>query len=228
MSRSIIFWAIALALTVIALAFLLPGLLRSRQLSRGRWIGLAVVATVPLLAIALYFLFGTPQAVNESSDLGPDLAPTTTTDYVARLESHLERQPRDVRGWVLLGRAYVQADRFDAAARAFDRALEVSPTRVGKDASVLTEYADALAMSQGGQLSGRPAALIERALVLNPKHAAALDMAGSLAFEEGRYADCVRHWRDLLGLLPAGSQRHRELTLAVQRAEQRDRESATR
>jgi cytochrome c-type biogenesis protein CcmH len=228
MPRSIIFWAIALALTVVALAFLLPGLLRSQRLSRGRRIGLALVATVPLLAVALYFLFGTPQAVSESSDLGPDLAPTTTTDYVARLESHLERQPRDARGWVLLGRAYVQADRFDAATRAFERALEVSPTRVGKDASVLTEYADALAMSQGGRLSGRPAAVIERALVLNPRHPVALDMAGSLAFEEGRYGDSAKYWRELLAILPAGSQRQRELTVALERAERRAEAAAGR
>jgi cytochrome c-type biogenesis protein CcmH len=228
MPKSVLFWAVALALTVAALAFLLPGLLRSRQLNRGRLAGLVVAAAVPLLAIGLYFYFGTPAAVSESSDLAPDLAPTTAADYIARLESHLQRQPRDARGWVLLGRAQVQADRFDAAAQAFKRALEVSPTRVGKDATVLTEYADALAMSQGGQLSGRPAALIERALELNPKHVAALDMAGSLAFEEGRYADCVRHWRALLGLLPAGSQRHRELTLAIQRVEQRERESVAR
>ena len=228
MSRHFIFWAVALALTAVALAFLLPGLLRSQRLSRGRRIGLAVVATVPLLAVALYFLFGTPQAVNESSDLGPDLAPTTTTDYVARLESHLERQPRDARGWVLLGRAHFQADRFDVAVRAFDRALEVSPTRVGKDASVLTEYADALAMSQGGQLSGRPAALIERALVLNPKHPVALDMAGSLAFEEGRFGDSAKYWRELLAILPTGSPRHRELTVALERAERRAETAAGR
>ena len=228
MPKSVLFWGVALALTVAALAFLLPGLLRSRQLNRGRLAGLVVAAAVPLLAIGMYFYFGTPAAVNESSDLAPDLAPTTAADYIARLESHLQRQPRDARGWVLLGRAQVRADRFDAAAQAFERAVEVSPTRVGKDATVLTEYADALAMSQGGQLSGRPAALIERALELNPKQAAALDMAGSLAFEEGRYADCVRYWRDLLGLLPAGSQRHRELTLAIQRAEQRAAASRVR
>jgi cytochrome c-type biogenesis protein CcmH len=228
MPKSILFWGAALVLTVAALAFLVPGLLRSRQLNRGRLAGLVVAAVVPVLAIGLYFYFGTPEAVSESSDLAPDLAPTTAADYIARLESHLQRQPRDARGWVLLGRAQVQADRFDAAAQAFKHALEVSPTRVGKDATVLTEYADALALSQGGQLSGRPAALIKRALELNPKHAAALDMAGSLALEEGRYADCVRYWRDLLGVLPAGSQRHRELTLAIQRVEQRDRDSVTR
>ena len=84
------------------------------------------------------------------------------------------------------------------------RRIEVSPDKVAKDPTVLIEYADALAMSQGGQLSGRPAAAIERALALNPKHPAALDMAGSPAYEEGRYADSARYWGELLALLPAG------------------------
>jgi cytochrome c-type biogenesis protein CcmH len=189
--------------------------------SRGRAAIWVIAVVVPRAAGALYLAFGTPQAVDASSELGPDLAPTTSEDYVARLESHLKRQPRDARGWVLLGRAHVQADRFDAATRAFEQAIEVSPTKVAKDATVLIEYADALAMSQGGQLSGRPAAAIERALALNPKHPAALDLAGSLAYEQGRYADSAGYWRELLGLLPQGSPRRQELGLAIQRAEQR-------
>ena len=228
MSRSVLFWAVALVLTAAALGFLLPGLLRSRRLSRGRLAGLVVAAMLPLLAVVLYVQLGTPQAISDSSELAPDLAPTTSADYVARLESHLKRQPRDARGWVLLGRAYAQADRFDASAQAFGQAVAVSPGKVGKDASVLIEYADALAMSQGGRLSGRPAALIEEALALNSKHPAALDMAGSLAYEEGRYADCARYWRELLGVLPTGSQRRRELTLAIERAEQRAEASVPR
>jgi len=216
----VLFWVVVLVLTAAALSFVLPGLLRGGGPRRRAAIWI-VGAVLPLAAGALYLAFGTPQAVDATSELGPDLAPTTSADYVTRLESHLNRQPRDARGWVLLGRAHVQADRFDAATRAYEQAIEVSPTKVGKDPSVLTEYADALAMSQGGQLSGRPAAQIERALALNPKHPAALDLAGSLAYEQGRYADSARYWRELLGLLPQGSPRRQELGLAIQRAEQR-------
>ena len=221
MSTSVLFWGVALALTAVALAFLLPGLLRHRRLPATRMAGLVLVLVLPPLAVVLYFHFGAPKAVSESSELAPDLAPTTAADYVTRLESHLKRQPRDARGWVLLGRAHAQADRFDAAAQAFGQAIEVSPGKVGKDPTVLIEYADALAMSQGGQLSGRPEAQIAHALALNPRHPAVLDMAGSLAYEQGRYADSVGYWRELLGLLPPGSPRRQELSVAIQRAEQR-------
>jgi len=182
-----------------------------------------IAAAVPLAAMALYYAFGTPQAVDTSSELGPDIAPTTAADYVTRLEAHLKRQPRDARGWVLLGRAHAEASRFDAAAAAFVQAIAVSPDKVAKDPAVLCEYADVLAMQQGGRLSGKPLQLITRALELNSRHPMALEMAGSAAYEEGRYADASRYWSGLLPQLRAGSKRHAELSAAIERAEARSR-----
>jgi cytochrome c-type biogenesis protein CcmH/NrfG len=49
----------------------------------------------------------------------------------------------------------------------------------------------------------------------------ALDLAGSLAYEESRYADSVRYWSTLLEQLPPGSQKRRELALAIERAQGR-------
>jgi cytochrome c-type biogenesis protein CcmH len=219
MPTSLLFWAVALSLTAAALVFLLPGLMRQRRLGRAGVAGL-LAALIPLAAFGLYLLWGTPQAVDESAGL--DDSPThSVAEYVARLETHLERHPRDARGWVLLARAQAASDRFEASVKAFEQAIAVSPDRVGKDAGVLAEYADALAMSQGGDLRGRPAAVIERALALQPRHPVALDLAGSLAYEEHRYADSVRYWSTLLEQLPAGSQKRRELTLAIERAGQR-------
>jgi cytochrome c-type biogenesis protein CcmH len=218
MSNAIIFWSLALGLTAAALAFILPNLIRDGF--RRRAVVLVLAALVPAGAAALYFVFGTPQAVSPASDSAADLAPTSAADYVARLESHLERQPRDARGWVLLGRAQAGAERFEAAARAFEQAVAVSPDKVGKDPSVLCEFADVLAMQQGGRLAGRPLQLVNRALELNARHPMALEMAGSAAYEDGRYADSVRYWSELLAQLRPGSQKHTELSVAVARAQQ--------
>ena len=219
MSNAIVFWSLALGLTAAALAFVLPGLIRDG--SRRRAVVLVLAAVVPAGAAALYFVFGTPEAVSPASDTAQDLAPTNAADYVARLESHLARQPRDARGWVLLGRAHAEAERFDAAGRAFGQAMAVSPDKVAKDPSVLCEYADVLAMQQGGRLAGKPLQLVNRALELSQRHPVALEMAGSAAYEEGRYADSVRYWTELLAQLRPGSQKHMELSAAVARAQQR-------
>ena len=218
MEASILFWAAALALVAGALAFILPGLARRR----GSRVAIVLIAVgLPLAAAGLYEVFGTPEATNASSDIGEDLSPTNAADYVHRLETHLARQPRDARGWVLLARAHAQAGRFAEAGQAFERALAVSSNRVARDPGVLCEYADALAMAQGGQLAGKPLQLVEQALAIDSRHPMALEMAGSAAYADGRYSDSVRYWGELLPQLRPGSQRYRELTAAIERARQR-------
>ena len=219
-STSTLFWVLVLVLTAVALAFVLPGLLRGGSPRRRAAIWV-IAAVVPLAAGALYLAFGTPQAVDGSSELGPDLAPTTAADYISRLEAHLKRQPREARGWVLLARAQAEAERFDESARAFKQAIAVSPDKVAKDPSVLCEYADVLALQQGRSLSGKPLQLVNRALELNSRHPMALEMAGSAAYEEGRYGDAMRYWGELLAQLRAGTRRHTELTAAIERARQK-------
>jgi cytochrome c-type biogenesis protein CcmH len=127
MPTSLLFWAVALSLTAAALVFVLPGLMRHRRLGRAGIAGL-LAALIPLAAFGLYLLWGTPQAVDESAGL--DGSPThSVAEYVTRLEAHLERHPRDARGWVLLARARAASDRFEASVQAFERALAVSAGR---------------------------------------------------------------------------------------------------
>jgi cytochrome c-type biogenesis protein CcmH len=137
-----------------------------------------------------------------------------------QLALHLARNPRDGRGWMLLARIEFDRDRFPAAADAFRKAIDASP-KVARDPGVWCEYADALAMAQGGILAGRPRELIERALTLDARHARALEMAGSAAFEAGDFAAAARSWRRLLAQLTDGTQERRDLALAIREAERR-------
>jgi cytochrome c-type biogenesis protein CcmH len=76
-------------------------------------------------------------------------------------------------------------------------------------------------MQQGGRLSGKPLQLVNRALELNDRHPMALEMAGSAAYEEGRFGDAARYWGELLPQLRSGTRRHTELAAAVERARER-------
>ena len=155
--------------------------------------------------------------------VAPGIADTTGADPPPMrdpLSVHLARNPRDGRGWVLLARIELDGDRFAAAADAYRKALDAS-AKVARDPGVWCEYADALAMAQGGVLAGRPRELIERALALDPRHARALEMAGGAAFEAGDFAAAVRNWRQLLAMMPAGTPAYRELDLAIRKAERR-------
>jgi cytochrome c-type biogenesis protein CcmH len=84
---------------------------------------------------------------------------------------------------------------------------------------VWCEFADALGMTQDGNLAGRPRELIDRALALNPNHPKALEMAGSAEYGLRDYASALRFWRPLLALLEPQSQAHAELAAAISRAE---------
>ncbi len=171
---------------------------------------------LPLVAFALYALIGEPSAIRSDDDASfPEAAATASRDELAR---HVERHPRDGRGWVLLARAEAADDRFAPAVEAYRRALEVAP-KVSRDPGVWCEYADALGMAQGGRLAGAPREFVMRALALDPAHPRALEMAGSAAYEAREFASAAGYWRELARRLPEGSPSQRELAAAIARAD---------
>jgi len=184
-------------------------------------LGFALAAS--LIALALYLNADsthTPEAGNQGrSPVAQAIDSGAEADSeVRRLRAHLERQPRDARGWVILARLQADRDRFQEAAQAYEKALAL-PSKVANDPAVWCEYADALGMTQGGKLAGRPRELIERALALNPNHPKALEMAGSAEYGQGDYASALRYWRPLLAALEPGSRAHTELAAAIARTE---------
>lgn len=188
---------------------------------RRRALVLALLVLVPLLGIALYYWAGSRDAsraeIQAALPPGSDFGINAEND-IGRLRSHLERQPRDARGWIILARLLADANRFEESARAYDKGLAASP-KVAADAAVWCEYADALGMAQGGNLAGRPRELIDRALALSPNHPKALEMAGSSEYENGNYATALRYWRPLLAVHRPGSEAHAELAAAIARTE---------
>ena len=186
----------------------------------GAAIGIGIA--LPALAFGLYAWFGDPGALPQPSASTPpfDVAAADDAEALrAKLTAHLVRLPGDGRAWVLLARLDFEAERFPEAAAAYAKALSVS-AKVARDAGVWCEYADALGMTQGGSLAGKPRELIAHALTLDAAHPKALEMAGSAALEQNDPGAAAGYWRQLLAQLPAGSQERRELAAAVARAEQ--------
>ncbi|MEW5881161.1 MAG: c-type cytochrome biogenesis protein CcmI [Pseudomonadota bacterium] len=183
----------------------------------------AVLAALPLAALAIYLLLGSPRFAAHPFSIAPDGSDAPRGAVTAvELEAHLARSPRDARAWVMLARLRMQADLFAPAADAYAKAIEVSP-KVAADAGVWCEYADALGMAQGGSLAGRPRELIGRALALNAAHPRALEMAGSAAYEARDFRAAADYWRRLLAQLAPGTPEHAQLAAAIERAETRAR-----
>ncbi|MCK5667996.1 MAG: c-type cytochrome biogenesis protein CcmI, partial [Gammaproteobacteria bacterium] len=165
--------------------------------SEPRWGTVTVIAVViPLVAIGLYLLLGSPDAINphKETPLAKVEQQHSVTEMIIQLEAKLEQEPTDVEGWNMLARSYMTLRDFEKAVMALQRLYEL----VGDETDVLIRYADALTMLHGGKLSGKPQELIEKALALEPEHPIGLWLGGMAFAEQGEYQAAIDYWNRLL------------------------------
>jgi cytochrome c-type biogenesis protein CcmH len=170
------------------------------------WAAAILGAAIPVAAIALYLAVGAPAllltqppgAAGGQHDVSAD----QLTAMVAKLAAHVEKNPDDAKGWSLLARSYYVMGRYPEAVRAYERAAALTP----RDPDLLADYADALGMTHGRSLQGKPLELVERALAIDPEHWKALALAGTAAFERKDYRGAIAYWERLKRVVPADSQ----------------------
>lgn len=177
---------------------------------------LVVAAALPVTALALYAAFGAPDALRRTTttDAGAPKSHDEIVAMVENLAARMKERPEDPTGWRLLARAYAAMGRFDESVAAFAQAA----TRGTEDASLLADWADALAMKQQS-LQGEPARLIARALTLDPNHPKALSLAASAAFYRKDFDQAIAEWRKLQAQYAPGSDEAREVGAMIAEAE---------
>ncbi len=126
-------------------------------------------------------------------------AADTPQSMVARLARELEHNPQNLDGWMMLGRSYVTLQEYPLALRAFERADRLSD---GKNAEALTGEAEALALTDESELTGRAGRLIERALAISPDSGKALFFGAAVAERRGDLALARARFAKLLSLNP--------------------------
>jgi cytochrome c-type biogenesis protein CcmH len=177
-----------------------------------------LVLLLPLLAVGGYLLLGTPQALNPLATALPGkMTPEQIQGMVVGLAERLKAKPDDTEGWLMLARSYKTLGRSAEAAEIYAR---VEPA-MAEDPDFLADYADLLAMLAGGNLDGKPMALVDRALHLDPNHVVALWLAGTASFDKGGYADAVIFWQRAVKLLSAESSDARTLNDGIAEAQRR-------
>jgi len=174
---------------------------KSKPVAGERGAAYAVALGIPVLAVALYLLVGNSAALSGGP---PPSFPSGAPDgqmsqqgieaNVAALAKRLEQNPADADGWAMLGRSYINLEKYSEAANAYAKATALKT----EDADLLTEYAFALAMKNGRQLQGQPFELIKRALEIAPENPKALELAGSAEFQAKNYNQAIVHWQKLL------------------------------
>ncbi|MEP7296248.1 MAG: tetratricopeptide repeat protein [Burkholderiales bacterium] len=125
-----------------------------------------------------------------------------------------DEHPIDVEGWRRLGRAYALQGRHADAVLAFRNATRLRPD----DATLLTDYAFSAAVTTRRSVADEPQRLVERALRIDPNHAGALSLAGTLALDRNDYEAAVLHWERLSQQQLPDSPAQRQLRASIAQA----------
>jgi cytochrome c-type biogenesis protein CcmH len=177
----------------------------------------------PLVAIYLYVILGTPEAIRNPT-VASTQPPAERTQAqieanVAKLAQRLQSNPGDAQGWTMLARSYNSMEKWGEATGAYAKATELSPN----DADLWAEYAFASAMANGKSLAGKPLEFVNRALKVDPQNAKALQLAGSAAFQAKDYKKAIDYWQRILKQVPADSEVAQAINERIEDAKRLDK-----
>ncbi|MBO0615325.1 c-type cytochrome biogenesis protein CcmI [Thiothrix fructosivorans] len=195
----------------------------ARQHLSPLWTAMVIGLFVPVAAFGLYGWLGTPEALqvvaqeqglpadHPPMDAGQQQAPDIGK-MVEGLRKKLDANPNNPEGWNMLGRSYMNMERFTDAANAYRKLNELQPDNV----DVMLLFADALAMGNDGKVTGEAETLALKALAKAPKNVTALWLAGLGAAEKGDKTNALQHWNTLLPLLADSPAEQSEVKKLIQ------------
>ena len=199
-----VFLIAAAAMVAVALAVLLLPLVRQgRKSGRSRGVfavALLIALVLPLGTGALYLLVGTPAALNGVT--AEAAAPISMQQALAELRTHLQQQPDDLQGWMLLAQTSSMLRQPADARDAFDHALKLAPN----NAEAMIGWAENDSMTRSDhRIEGRALELLKRAVQLHPDSQRGLWLLGISNFQRGEYREAAATWRLLQPQLEPGS-----------------------
>ena len=177
-------------------------------------VGIAIA--LPAVALIVYAWLGAPGLI-----AAPDAAQRAqvgerhATEIVGELTARVARNPNDAEGWALLGQANAMKRDYPAALSAYARAAELLPT----DARLLADYAEAAALSQGGDFAGRPMELLTRALAVDPNESKAVALMAAGLYRMGNLPQALVYMRKLAAGLTPGTEEAQQIAQVIARIE---------
>jgi cytochrome c-type biogenesis protein CcmH len=162
------------------------------------------IVLLPVGAGAVYLSLGSPGLVSVSMNAATDGQPLPAgiEHTVAEVETYMESNPRNGRGWELLAPVYLRLGRFDDAVRARRNALEI----FGPDAAHLGDLGEAMVMASNGVVIAEAKSLFERANAADPEDVMAQYYLGLSAKQDGRRDEAETRWRALISRAGEGAE----------------------
>ncbi|MBA1158039.1 c-type cytochrome biogenesis protein CcmI [Microvirga mediterraneensis] len=169
-------------------------------LRRRRAASTLAVSIIPILALATYEIYGSPQSLSRpAAEQAPQQAGNVDLmTAVAQIESHLAKNPQDGRGWEVIAPVYLRMGRIDDAARAYEAAARYLPPTADRFAN----YGEVLVMARDGLVSDDAQAAFEQALKLDPTSPKARFYVARAAVQDGQVEKAKSAYTELLSSSP--------------------------
>jgi cytochrome c-type biogenesis protein CcmH len=168
---------------------------------RRRAVAITALVLLPLGAAGLYLALGSPGLPDQP--LVPRLEAAgrgqSVDALIRQVESHLERNPEDGRGWEVIAPVYSRLGRFDDAVKARRNALRLNDKTAEREALL----GEALVFAGNGVVTAEAKAAFETALALDAANVQARYFLGLAAEQDGNRAQAAAIWRALIATAAA-------------------------
>ena len=189
-----------------------------------RFIVAAALLLLPAGAGALYLQLGSPDfaAMPAGGAVQPEQQ-TQIETLVARIEVHLQSNPKDGRGWEVLAPVYMQLGRYSDSVSAWRNTLAL----LGESADREANLGEALMAEANGVVTVEARAAFVRAVTLDNTIVSARYYLGRAAEQDGKREEAAKIWRDLVAEAPAGAHWANDVRAALARIESNSAASGT-
>ncbi|HLO22424.1 MAG TPA: c-type cytochrome biogenesis protein CcmI [Methyloceanibacter sp.] len=161
-----------------------------------------VVATlVPLLALGLYLLYGSPRLPDQplAARLEDPSNSQNLAALVARVEARLREHPDEGEGWDVIAPVYLGAQRYQDAADAYNEAIRL----LGPSAKRLSGQGQALVLANNGVVTEDAKSALTQAIALDPTLIEPRILIAIAKEQDGDFASAIADWRALIDKAPA-------------------------
>jgi len=147
--------------------------------------------------VGLYQQLGKGQVVvsmEQQRQLAEQLAGAEPAERIRLLEQAVQDDAEVPEYWYFLARFYMEARELAKAEQAYAKATGLVPG----DAKMAAEYAQALFFIRGNQMDDSVRVQMEKAVTLDPNNLTIVGMQGVDAFQQGKYAQAISKWQQVL------------------------------
>jgi cytochrome c-type biogenesis protein CcmH len=172
-------------------------------LRRRRAASTLALSIIPLLALATYEIYGSPQLLSQPP--GALMQPPQQAGSinllgaVADIEAHLAKNPQDGRGWEVIAPVYLRLGRIEDAVKAYESAIRYQ----APDAVRFANYGEALVLAKDGLISADAQGAFEQAVKLDPNAPKAQFYLARAAVQDGQADKAKTILQNLLTASPA-------------------------